>query len=417
MKILYLHPHAWTGEYPILKKLRAMGHDICVLEENKNKKSRTYHIANYFDEPSDDIPTFWYNPKKGLEKIITWPVDRFFKHAFNGRNLGHRMWVIRKAVCYFKPDAIISSEGFAYAIPASLLKRVGLLNYPLMLSYIGGDILDCPDAEYGKRLIPLTKWLVRISIKTANVLRPVSPMLKKQLMTLGADANKIHVLPSHIVTSYASLKIMLIRREGIRTAIRERYGISKDLPLIVTLSTNHKSKGLQILAAAWSSVIEHIPDCRWLLCGPDDPWLEQGVWPSLRSRAVEHTVYTSGKLSCIEVFEHLIAADVNINPSLCEGLNMVVVEAAAVGVPTITSDGAGIASWVEEFEAGKVVPAGNVAALADAIIDFFQNPQTGITWSKHCAALSENFIMDRIAENLVALLYRYCHNNSRKESL
>ncbi|MCL4457142.1 MAG: glycosyltransferase family 4 protein [Nitrospirae bacterium] len=412
MKILYLHPHAWTGEYPILKKLRAMGHDICVLEEDKNKKSRTYRIANYFDEPSDGIPTFWYNPKKGWEKIITWPVDRFFKHAFNGRNLGHRMWVIRKAVCYFKPDAIISSEGFAYAIPASFLKRMGLLKVVSMVSYIGGDILDCPEAAVGKRRTPLVSWLIRQPIQSSEILRAVSPMVKQELLSFNADANKIHICPSHLAIDVETLKNIFFSKKNIRSAIRHRYKIPEDFPLIVTLSSNEKGKGLHILAEAWPLVLQKIPDCRWLLCGPATPWIEQTALPVLYSHPIENTVIRTGRLSGIEVLQSLIAADVNVNPSLCESLNMVVVEAAAVGVPTITSDGAGIASWVEEFEAGKVVPAGNVAALADAIIDFFQNPQTGITWGKHCAALSENFIMDRIAENLVALLDRHCRNNS-----
>src|SRR3990172_12661133 len=33
MKILYLHPRSWTGEYVILQALRDLGHEVCVLEE------------------------------------------------------------------------------------------------------------------------------------------------------------------------------------------------------------------------------------------------------------------------------------------------------------------------------------------------------------------------------------------------
>lgn len=403
MKILYLHPHAWTGEYPILKKLRDMGHDICVLEEDRSKET-AYRTADYFHEPGDGIPTFWYNPKKGWKKIITWPVDRFFKRAFNGRNLGHRIWIIWDAVSYFKPDAIISSEGFAYAIPASFLKQIGLLKQILLISYIGGDILDCPEADVGKRRTTLVRWLMLQPIKNADVLRPVAPLLKKQLIALGANSEKIHIIPSHLVVSIKDMHGILPRKKEIRLKIRQRYGIPENAPLIITLSGNLKGKGLQILASSWPKILKHIPACRWILCGPNDPWLGQGVLPLLRNAAVESTVFMSGKLNGIEVFEHLIASDVHINPTLCESLNMVTVEAAAVGVPTITSDGAGIAAWIEEFEAGRVVPVGDVDVLAEAVIDFFQNPDIGARWSRNCAGLSENFIMERIAENIIGIL-------------
>ena len=406
MKILYLHPHAWSGEYPILKKLRDLGHEICVLEEDRIKSSPAYHITDYFHEHGDSIATLWYNPKKGWKKIITWPVDRFFKRAFNGRNLGHRMWVIWDAVSYFKPDAVISSEGFAYAIPAAFLKQTGLLKPALLISYIGGDILDCPEADVGKRRTALVTWLMRQPIKSADILRPVSPMLKYQLIDLGANPDKIHVVPSHLVISTENLHNVLLQKKEIRLKIRQRYRIPENAPLIITLSSNLKGKGLHVLASAWPEVLKHIPDCRWILCGPDDPWLKQGVLPLLRNHAVENTVFMAGKLSGLEVFEYLIAADVHINPVLCEGLNMVTVEAAAVGTPTITSDGAGIASWVEEFEAGKVVPAGDATALTWAIVDFFQKPHIAETWGQHCARLSENFIMENVASSIINLLHQ-----------
>ena len=82
------------------------------------------------------------------------------------------------------------------------------------------------------------------------------------------------------------------------------------------------------------------------------PWLTEAVWPLLRQQALEKTVHFAGTLSGQAVYEHLAAGDVHVNPTLCEGLNMVTVEAAAVGTPTITSDGAGIADWVERLQAG-----------------------------------------------------------------
>ena len=108
--------------------------------------------------------------------------------------------------------------------------------------------------------------------------------------------------------------------------------------------------------------------------------------------------------SGIDVFEHLAAADLNVNPSLCEGLNMVVAEAAAVDTPTIGSDGAGIAEWIGRHDAGLVTPAGEVAPLADAIIRAFQNRTELVRWSIGAEIMSRDFALEHIAEQLQRLL-------------
>ena len=404
MKILYLHPRAWSGEYSLLKTLRARGHEICVLEEQRHLQGSGRLLSNHFLEQNDGLHTFWYDPGKGLEKLLTWPFDRFFKRSFNGRNLAHRMWIIFRACAHFKPDVIVSSEGFAYGIPASFLKRIGLLRPRLMVSFIGGDILDCPEADVGKRRTPLTSWLIRQGLKSPDILRPVSPLLEKILIAEGADTVKIHVCPSHLPASLEQLQNTLEQKVAIRNAIRKRYQIPPDAPLIITLSGNQKGKGLHLLAEVWSKIQNALPGCHWMLCGHSDPWLEQQVLPALQRQNLIHTVTCIGSLTGIEVFKHLAAADLNVNPSLCESLNMVTVEAAAVGTPTITSNGAGIAAWIETYGCGQVVPVANQDALADAIIAYFKNTASPVHQSEKCAALAQQFSLDRIADKLLALI-------------
>lgn len=406
MKILYIHPNAWIGEYFILKKLYEIGHDICVLEEDRNKRSPVFRIENYFKEINDNIETFWYNPKKGYKKIITWPVNRFFKKSFNGRNLGHRMWIIWDAVNYFKPDAIICSEGFAYAIPAAFLKKMGLLKPVLLISYIGGDILDCPEADYGKRRKPITKWLMRQPIKSAEILRAVSPLLKKELIDFGANPDKIHIIPSHLFLSTENINKILKHKREFRLKIRQKYGIYESTPVVITLSGNLKGKGIQTLVSAWDEILKRIPECCWLLCGPQNQWFQEAVSP-LINKYLNKSIFLTGKLTGFEIFEYLSAADLHINPSLCEGLNMVTVEAAAIGLPTITSDRAGIAYWIEKFEAGKIVPAGDVRALVEAIVEFFQNPYFIKKWEHNCIMLSKDFTLENVADKIVRILEKY----------
>ena len=73
-----------------------------------------------------------------------------------------------------------------------------------------------------------------------------------------------------------------------------------------------------------------------------------------------------------QVMATLLAADALAVPSLwLEMAPMVVLEAKAAGLPIIGSRLGGIAELVNELEDGMLVPPGNVAALAEAIMAMF----------------------------------------------
>lgn len=404
MKILYLHPRAWSGEYPLLKVLRERGHQICVLEyERKLGKNRI--LSPDFLEKGDGLNTFWYAPQYGLERIITWPVDFFFKRVGYRGNLGHRMWLILAAARHFKPDVVICSEGFGYGVAASLLKRWGLLKSKLIVGFIGGDIMDCPDADYGTRRNFYTNWLLRQTHFGADILRPVSYLLKDILVSEGAFPDKIKVCPSHLVAKNEAILNINSHRKIIKEKIRSQHGINSHAPVIVSLSGNWKGKGLHILAEAWPSIKQRLPDCQWLLCGPFSPWFEERVMPVVTK--FNESVHLVGALNGASVFEYLAAGDLHVNPTLCDGLNMVTVEAAAVGTPTIVTSSAGISTWIQKAAAGKVVPANDASAISDAVVSFFSLPEEQRDeYSRNSQNMAKEFSLDKIADKLLEIASR-----------
>jgi glycosyltransferase involved in cell wall biosynthesis len=139
------------------------------------------------------------------------------------------------------------------------------------------------------------------------------------------------------------------------------------------------------------------------------------VWPALAGAAAQPgagttpeaaraSVITTGRLDAAAVFEHFVSADLHVNPSLCESLNMATVEAAAVGTPTVCSDGAGIADWVRRHDAGVIVPRGEVAQLANAIIAALLSPEIRRKWSESSVRLAAEFDPQLIARHLIGCL-------------
>lgn len=406
MRLLYLHPNAWTGEYPILRELRRRGLQVCVLEERRAPSSVGRWREDHFRDPGDGIDTLWYDPRRGAARLLTWPLDRVFRRNFDGRNLVHRMWVVAEAVRRFRPDVVVCTDGFTYAIPAAFLRRLGWLRVPLVVSYIGGDILDCPEADYGRRRTRMTDWLIRASLTGIDAMRPVCDSLGRILVRDGAAPERIHTFPIQMGTPPDRLALLLARRAASAIAVRERYGIPSDAPLIVTLSGNQKGKGIHLLAAQWARICAAVPGCQWLLCGPEDPWLASSVRPLLDASGCAARVHFTGRLAGDDVYEHLSAADLNVNPTLCEGLNVATADAAAVGTPSVTSDGAGIADWVVRYGFGAVVSAGDSDALGQAVCDAFADRARLARWSAAAPGVVPEFGLGTVAARLIDIFER-----------
>jgi len=402
MRILYLHPKSWVGEYDLIQYLVAKGESVFVLEEDRNRKSPAFRSADFFLRPGDGVPTLWYNPKKGTAKVFTAVFDRIFKENFNGRNLVHRIWTVGKAIRKFEPGTVVCSDGFSYGIPAAFLKRLTGFRARLVIGYIGGDIMDLPAADYGKRRTPMTDWLIRQSLKADAYFRPVSPLLERILLRDGAPRERIRMVPTHLRMAREDIELIRSRKAEAQEKIRRKYRFDPRCPLVVTLSGNTRNKGIQFMARAWPRIQEKLPACRWLICGPVTDFLREDVCAPLAGEGVEGGVSLTGALGKEEVFEHLAAADLNVNPTLGEGLNMVVVEAAAVGTPSITSREAGVADWVEKYRGGMAVPAGDPEAIADAVLRFFrQDPGERESMGDRCRKLAEEFLLERIADDLL----------------
>ena len=403
MRILFLHPLGWSGEYQLLAEFRRRGHEVCVLEDRREGMAGKRMLAEYFVEPGDGMRTLWYHPGRGIERLLTFAVDRYFRKTFDGRNLAHRMWVIREAVRRFTPDLVYCTDGFSYAVPAALLKRCGLLQVPLIASYIGGDILDCSHMGYGHKRTPELDWMMHMSIGHIDALRALCDSLARALLKDGADPARISQIPVQIGAPRETYEEVFAQRAQVRAQVRLRLGIPQDALVVMTLAGNYFSKGIQELARAWPGVLAAQPDAWWILAGPDTPWMAEGILPLLEAGGVRARVLLTGRTNSRETYEYLAAADLNVNPTLCEGLNMVTVDAAAVGTPTVCSDAAGVSAWILRHDCGLVYAAGDVTALERAVIDALAGRERRVAWNGRCREMIADFTAEAVFRRMEAL--------------
>lgn len=89
--------------------------------------------------------------------------------------------------------------------------------------------------------------------------------------------------------------------------------------------------------------------------------------PDALLSSVPDSIQFSGTIPRSELYQIYRNSDALVFPTLCDGFGMVVTEAFAQGLPVITTNRAGAADLVQDGVNGLIVPAGDAAALADAL--------------------------------------------------
>ncbi|WP_246107666.1 glycosyltransferase [Saccharothrix saharensis] len=143
---------------------------------------------------------------------------------------------------------------------------------------------------------------------------------------------------------------------GDRAAARARLGLP-DVPTAVCVGRLVPYKGQDQLLAAWPLVRAQVPDARLVLVG-DGPMAQR--W---RAACDDESVRWWGADDAVADF--YAAADVVVLPSREEGMALVPLEAMACGRSVVAFDVSGVRQSVGE--AGAVLPAGDVAGLAEAV--------------------------------------------------
>lgn len=152
--------------------------------------------------------------------------------------------------------------------------------------------------------------------------------------------------------------------------VREELRIQKDCPVVGTIANFKAHKGLEFLIDAAAIVRHRHPDVRFVLVG-DGPMDSR-----IRTRAAElhlgDTIVFAG--SRPDTARLMGAFDLFVLPSLVEGLPMALLEAMALGKPTVATAVGGVPEIVEDGVNGLLVPARNVRALAHGIETLLGNP-------------------------------------------
>ena len=186
-----------------------------------------------------------------------------------------------------------------------------------------------------------------------------------------------------------------------RAAVRAELGVADSTVLVGTVANYHPKKDWPNLLRAACIVADADPAVRFLSVGQGP--LQSQVETLHRELDLEGVVTLTGHRP--DATRLMAACDVFALASQWEGLPVAVMEALALGLPIVATAVGGVAETFTDGVDARLVPPGDPAALADAILDVAHDESLRIKLAAAASAGAEEFDAAR-AQRRIEEIYR-----------
>lgn len=154
-------------------------------------------------------------------------------------------------------------------------------------------------------------------------------------------------------------------------ALRERYKLPVNVPVVGFVGRLTRDKGVPELIEAFDALLKDMPEARLLLVGWFDS-SEDALEPRLRHYIELHpAILRTGFVPDTASWYRIM--DVLVLPTWREGFPNVVLEAAASGVPVVTTLATGSRDAVVPEVTGLLIPPGYPEAIHEAVLSLLRD--------------------------------------------
>ncbi|MCL5291374.1 MAG: glycosyltransferase family 4 protein [Actinobacteria bacterium] len=193
--------------------------------------------------------------------------------------------------------------------------------------------------------------------------------------------------------------------------VHKLVSIAKDRKIIVNIGRLHKQKGHGALLEAAKLVIKRRPDSLFLVVGDGEE--KQALLSKKKElNLTDDNFILVGEKSDTDFY--LCLANVFVMSSLWEGLPYAILEAMSFEKPVVSTDVDGIPEAVIDKETGLLVPPGNPASLAEALLYMLDNPEFAARCgTKGFSRVKERFTVEDMLKRIM-LVYEEAMKEIKK---
>lgn len=354
MKVIHvletLSPH-YGGPVSVLKQIarqqRQSGVDVRIFTTCADYPSGTYKTPGWGTLENSDVPVFYGRVDVAPLKV-SFSFARELKQALREADVVHIHGMYRFPPSYAAYAARRAKKPYVIRPFGSLDPYIhARSSRSVMLKRMYESLIDFPNlrkadaiqftAEEEKRRASFVK------LRNRQVVIP-NPL----------DGSRFETLPA-------------------RGAMRARWGLAADVPVVLFLGRIHPRKGLDLLVEAFRHVRAEVPEARLVIVGPENDGYGAGLRGKVAQAGLAEAIHFCGPLNQTEVIQAYVDADIFALPSYTENFGMTVVEAMATGLPVVISDQVNISDQILADRAGLVTRC-DATEVAQALLKLLAEP-------------------------------------------
>lgn len=207
----------------------------------------------------------------------------------------------------------------------------------------------------------------RFFARRADRIVAVCEAMKKRLVKGGFPEDRTVAVPN-------ALEIRA--GEGVQRLSREDFGLGASDVVLGVVGRFSPEKGHAVFLEALRLARARHSGIKALLVG--DGQEEPSLRAFCAANGLSDSVVFAGYQKDVAPFYRLM--DVLVIPSFSEGMPNVALEGMAAGLPVVASAVGGVPETVSDGSTGRLVPAGDPQALADAVLELAESPDKARAW-------------------------------------
>ncbi len=270
-----------------------------------------------------------------------------------------------------------------------------LVEYYALLAHWLARNLGCPwgITGYGTYMVrPLSlmpdRFLFQRTFQSADFLVVVSKYTAHEIRRASGlnDSSRVHVIHPGISAFHLESSMSMSTAQA-----RQVLGLPEEAPVILSVGALKPRKGVDVLLRAFQRVLQEEPRAILLLVGDGD---RAGYLALAETLGIQERVRFLGSVDdellvhCYQACDVFVLLPRRVD-GMFEGFGMVYLEANAYGKPVVGAASGGVTEAVCHGETGLIVPEGDWAAAAQAILRLLWNPveaqqlgQQGRRWAE-----------------------------------
>ncbi len=303
------------------------------------------------------------------------------------------LWHLTRIFREQQPDIVHTHSGKAGVIGRLAARRA---NVPVIIHTIHGPSFGPFQGQFANLVFTAAE---RYAARSTTHFVTVANAMRDQYLAAGIGR------PIQYTRIFSGFPLKAFLEASNDLTLRESLGITPGDFVVGKIARLFELKGHDDLFAIAPALVQQYPNVKFLLVG-DGIWRERFTQQA-KSLGLEKNFIFTGLVPPTEVPRYVGIMDTLVHLSRREGLPRALPQALAAAKPVVAFDCDGASEICLDDETGFLVPAGDLAALQDRLLQLARNPDLRARLGQRGQTLVRAwFPVERMVDDLHALYVR-----------